>query len=47
MNKIENYFLQHNKIKFSNVVFSQHNKKIILRNPKKAQQASKKRRKRY
>ncbi|MEI0525254.1 uracil-DNA glycosylase [Brachyspira murdochii] len=42
MNKIENYFLQHNKIKFSNVVFSQHNKKIILRNPKKAQQAVKK-----
>ena len=42
MNKIENYFLQHNKIKFSNVVCSQHNKKIILRNPKKAQQAVKK-----
>ena len=42
MNKIENYFLQHNKIKFSNVICSQHNKKIILRNPKKAQQAVKK-----
>ena len=36
MNKIESYFLQQNKIKFSNVVCSQHNKKIILRNPKKA-----------
>ncbi|WP_295157223.1 uracil-DNA glycosylase [uncultured Brachyspira sp.] len=35
MNKIEEYFLQHNKIKFSNTVCSQHNKKIILRNPKK------------
>ncbi|MDO6993201.1 uracil-DNA glycosylase [Brachyspira innocens] len=42
MNKIESYFLQHNKIKFSNVICSQHNKKIILRNPKKAQQAVKK-----
>lgn len=42
MNKIENYFLQQNKIKFSNVVCSQHDKKIILRNPKKAVKAVKK-----
>ena len=42
MNKIESYFLQQNKIKFSNGVCSQHNKKIILRNPKKAVKAVKK-----
>lgn len=35
MKKIENYFLQQNKIKFSNIVCNLHNKKIILRNPKK------------
>ena len=35
MNKIENFFLQNNKIKFSNIVCSQNNKKIILRNNKK------------
>ena len=45
MNKIENYFLQQNKIKFSNVVCSQHNKKIILRNLKKAVKAVKKEKK--
>ena len=42
MNKIENYFLQHNKIKFSNVVSSKQNKKKILRNHKKEKQAVKK-----
>ena len=35
MNKIESYFLQQNKIKFSNVVCNSHSKKIILRNPAK------------
>ena len=35
MNKIEEYFLQQNKIKFSNIVCNSHNKKLILRNPKK------------
>ncbi|MEI0479077.1 uracil-DNA glycosylase [Brachyspira pulli] len=35
MNKIEKYFLQQNQIKFSSIVCSSHNKKIILKNPKK------------
>lgn len=35
MNKIEKYFLQQNQIKFSNIVCSSNNKKIILKNPQK------------